>query len=190
MQWNSRCPGKKASSSRPAQHRGSRGKPRTQGSLSRYQNKDEQQTPPSLQKGCGSAPGTGTEKSNLSWDLTATEESHGESQSKFTQAPRPKISEKKKKMWGLSKDFRAGKWKLHLSLSCWPELQAVSSGAFGSSLFSKAFLPSSGLLSAMDLAPCPLKRPRFLSFSPLPRPLASCWDLECATLQVFSFNDN
>lgn len=39
---------------------------------------------------------------------------------------------------GLPKN--AGKWKLHLSFSCWPELQAASSGAFGSPLSLK--LPS------------------------------------------------
>lgn len=172
---------RKASSSRPAQHRGSQGKPCTQGSLSHYENKDEQQTPPSLQKGCGSAPGTGTEeKSNLSWDLTATEESHGESQSKFTQAPWPKISEKKIKcevsprtsmlanescicFWAVGQNFRL----LPLGLLVPHSSLKLPSPARG------CCLPWIWLhvhWKGLDFFPSLL----------YPCPLASCWDLEFA----------
>lgn len=101
--------------------------PYTQGNHSHDQNEDdEQQMPPSLQKGCGSAPG------NLSWDLTAMEESRGESQSKFTQALWPKISERRCEVSPRTSMLVNGSC---ISLSCWPELQAPSSGALGASLF-------------------------------------------------------
>lgn len=66
---------------------------------------------------------------------------------------------------GLPKN--AGKWKLHLSVAG-QNFRLLPLVLLVPHSFSKASLPSLRLPSAMDLAPRPLKRPRFLSFSPPP----------------------
>lgn len=70
--------------------------PANEGNLNHAQNKgDKQQMPPSPQKECMSVPDAGTARNLASPEISQPQRSPWGSESKFTQTPCPKISQRK-----------------------------------------------------------------------------------------------